>query len=124
MITDTFLTQVAKAINSESYTVPNYLAVGTGAVTSIGTTDTALTTEIGLRSAVTGSRANSQVLFSGIRSSTVVVNTTSGDVITNAGLLNGTSTGTLMVGEVISGLTQTTAFDVQWDWYIEVKRTI
>lgn len=124
MITDTFLTQVAKAINSESYTVPNYLAVGTGTVTSVGTTDTALTGEIGTRASVTGSRANAQVLFSGIRSSTAVLNTTNGDAITNAGLLNGTSAGTLMIGEVISGLTQTTAFDVQFDWYIEVQRTV
>lgn len=122
MITDTYLTQVAKALNSESYTMPNYLTVGTTVITSVTSTDTAISGEIGTRFSATNSRAGTQVLYTGIRSSTSVVNTTNGDAIASVGLLNGTSAGTLMVGEIVSGLTQTTAFDVQFDFYVQPAR--
>jgi len=111
-LTNNFLYEVAKAINSESHLVPSHMAVGTTTVTAINTTDTVLAGEIGSRIAASNSRVNNAVEFFGTRSSTAVLAST-GDSIKTAGIMTAATGGLLMSGIVVSGVTQTTNFDIE-----------
>lgn len=113
MITDLWLTEVAKSQNAESYVVPGYYAVATTVVSSILSTDTALAGEIGSRVALTKSRASSTVTYTATRSAASVVNTSTGDVLASIGMLNAATGGTFLQGVVIGGVTQTTNFDIE-----------
>jgi hypothetical protein len=122
MITDYFLNEVAKGINNETFVVPAYQAVGTGSVTAINTTDTALTGEIGSRIALSGTRTNNSITFSGTRSGASVLDSTSGDTLTNVGILAVATSGTLLQGVVIGTITHTTSFDIEFTNSITVNR--
>lgn len=122
MITDYQLTEMAKALNNEADTVSNYLAVGTGSLSSFDATQTSVTGEVGSRILLTKARSGNIVTFSATRSGASVINTSTGDSITNAGTFNGASSGTVLIGEIINGVTQTTNFDVEFNIITEVKR--
>lgn len=123
-VTDNMLEELAKVYSSESYTIPAYLAVGTGlSITSaILTTQTELDDEIGDRNTLTISRDTNVLSFETIRSSVDVVNTAIGDVLTNVGLLSSTSGGTLHTINVLPSLTQTTNFDIEFLTSITIGR--
>lgn len=122
MITNYQLEQVAKALNGESSVIANYVAVGTGVLSTFDASQTNITGEIGTRNVLTKSRSGNIVTFSGVRSSTSVVNTTTGDALTNVGILQPSTAGTVLIGEIVGGVTQTTAFDIEFTFSIEPKR--
>ena len=122
MITDYELEQVAKALNSESYISANYLAIGTGALTTFGSSQTSITGEVGSRLPLTKTRSGNVLTFQATRSGATVLNTTSGDALTNVGILGPSTAGTVLIGEILGGITQTTAFDIEFTFYLEPVR--
>jgi len=122
MITDTFLQEVAKHINGETGTIPSHLAVATGSVTEINPTDTALTGEIRTRESLSSVRTVNDVSFTAISSGADVVDTSNGDAITNAGIFNASSGVSLFEGVVLTGITQTTNFDIEYDFTVQTRR--
>lgn len=121
-ITDTFLEEMAKAVNGESFTVPTYLAVATTQVTSISTEDTSLSGEIGTRGPLTGSRTDNVTTLSVVRSGTLVIDTTNGDDIRSSGLFDASSNGNFFTGVVHGGITQTTNFDIDFVYQLTTSR--
>jgi len=121
-VTDTQLNELAKALKGDAYTYPQYASVGTGSVSTIETTATAITGEIDNDIALTAARTNNQVSWTGLRSGADVLDTTNGDSITNAGALDATSGGTLHFGAIVAGVTHTTAFDLEFVYDITVNR--
>lgn len=124
-ITNNFEIELAKAVNNEVYKFPGYQAVGTGVTTSIDITATALNTEIGTRNSLTGVRNINTVEFTTIRSSTDVVSTSTGDVITNTGMTTDSVAGTsdlLLTGIPVSGVTHTINFDLEFINSITIQR--
>lgn len=122
MYTDYNLQQLAQAVNGESFVVPNYMGVGTTSVSAFASTATAIYGEIGSRIATSKTRSSTTVTMSSIRLATSVVNTTSGDALTNYGLMASTSAGTVLIGDVLQGVTQTTAFDLEIDAIVTYVR--
>lgn len=121
-LTDNFLIEVAKSLNSESYEVPGYLAVGTTEVVSIETADTTLSGEIGDREALTNARSDKTITFTAIRSGADVIDTTLGDSLESSGFLTEATDGIFLWGIPHSGITQTTSFDLEWEIQFEVRR--
>lgn len=125
MITDSFLNEVAKAIGNESYNVPAYLAVGTADVSIVAGSDTSISGEISPRISLDKTGSANYREFSAIRSGSDVLDTTNGDDIETVGIFNTATQATsdpLLTGVVINGVTQTTAFDVEFVVNIEVNR--
>lgn len=121
MITDKFLEEVAKVLNAESYVIPAYYSFSTSLVTP-AVTDTVLDGEIGTRVAVTKSRSGQDVEYIGTRLATSVVATT-GDTLSIIGMSNSLTVGTLLHEQTISGLIQTTAYDIEFTNTIGVNRS-
>jgi len=124
-VTDTFLEEIAKAMNSESYVIPAYQAVGTSGVLVIAASDTALSSEIGSRVSLSTTRTLNEIEFSGIRSGAVVIDTTNGDDIRSTGMFNTATESTsdkLLQGIATNGITQTTNFDVEFITNIQWNR--
>ena len=113
-ITNSYLNNVAKAMAGESYSYPTDMLVGTGAVTSIDVTATALEGEIGTRESATVSRALNVVTYNAVRSGTAVLDTTNGDDLTSVGFDVAATGEDLQLAVVISEL-HTTAFDLEID---------
>lgn len=125
MNTDIFLEENAKAANNESYSILNYLTVATGVKSAVASNDTQLAGEIGSRISVSNTRNNNSVTFSGIRSAAVVQNTVSGDTLTQVGFFNTATASTsdpLLTGVVVSGITQTTNFDIEVVYNLTYER--
>jgi len=125
MITDNFLYEISKALNGDGYLIPAYLAVGTTDITAIDSADTSISGEIGTRKTVTLSRSTNTNEFSAIRSSTDVEDTVNGDNLESMGLFNNLTQSTsekLLTGVALSGITQTTAFDIEFVVNLEVNR--
>jgi len=125
MITDEFEKDIAKFLNEETSRVPNYLAVGTTAITAYGPTDTDCDGEIGTRLALSNSRVDNVVEYSAIRSGATVIDTASGDSYGSVALFNTITQSTTdpsEVGIAVSGVTQTTNFDVEVVTNIRVNR--
>ena len=115
-VTDIMLEELAKSYASEGFTVPAHLAVGTetSITSAVLTAQTEVAGEIGTRDSLAVSRINDQVTFDTIRSATSVLDTTNGDALTNVGFLSATTGGDLHMINVIAGITQTTAFDIEF----------
>jgi hypothetical protein len=120
VITDTWLSEIAKSMNNESFITPSYLAVGTSA--SILTTDTVLSSEIGTRNALTGARTGNAVTYTAIRSGAALVNPTTGDTLAVSGLMSASTNGYLLTGATHAGILQTTNFDVEFVYTITTTR--
>ena len=126
MITDNFLYEMSKILNGDSYLIPAYMAVGTTDVANILSTDTSLSGEIGTRKILTSTRSDNATEFSAIRSSTDVEDTTNGDDLESTGLFNNLTQSTtekLLTGVPLSGITQTTTFDIEFLTNIRFNRT-
>lgn len=121
-ITDGFLTNIAKAMNNESFQIPDYLGVATDVVASIGTTDSTLSGEIGSRIEFSGSRSNNIVTLTAIRSSVSVIDQENGDTLNTSGAFGDSTGDTLFAGVIHNGITQTTNFDIEFQYEITYDR--
>ena len=119
MINNNLLNKIAEDMIS-----PKWCAFGNEEITP-APDDTVLTGEILPRSSTTKSTDNNEANFTCTRSGAVVTQS-SGDVITSVALFTDTSitftNGELLTNVSIPGITQTTAFDIEVDWTIEVNR--
>lgn len=121
VLTDTFLTQVAKALANESYTVSSHLAVTTATDFSADVTATDIGTEIGSREAVATTRVDNVTTYSATRSGASVVGA-SGDTLTGVGLFSASSGGDLEMLVPLPSLSHTTGFDIEFDFQITAGR--
>ena len=121
-VTNTFLNELAKAINGESYLTASHIVAGSTDVSTIDTSDTTIQGELGSRISTSGSRTDNNVEFSAIRSGAVVIDTTNGDDINSAGLLTAETGGELLSGITLGGVTQTTNFDIEFIFDLTVER--
>ncbi|GAF76467.1 unnamed protein product [marine sediment metagenome] len=120
-ITDTFLEEITKSINNESYVFPAYLAVASTQVTAIETNATVLSGEFGDRDLLTGSRVTNVVNLSAINSGATITNP-DGTNIGSSGLMSVITSGVLLTGVTHSGITQTTNFDIKFEYKITTNR--
>lgn len=122
-ITNTFLEEIAKAVAGESHAMPTYANIGTDTITSIGITATTLVGEQGTRKLLTATRSTRFPSFSTFRLSTDVANTVTGDPIKSVGIFNTSATsGGLLVGEIVTGITHTINFDLEIKFDLEIDR--
>lgn len=120
MINDNFLTEMSKALASESYDVPAYAAWGSTVLT-VSATSTSLSGEYGARSALSDSRDGIEVAFSGLRTG-ASVSSSSGDVLNGISLNSASSGGTHLSEVLLSSIIHTTGFDITVDWRITTIR--
>lgn len=120
MINDTWLNEMAKSVNGESFVTPAFATVVTG-TQSFAVTDTTMTGEKGARFSLTKSRASNVVNASGTRTSASVTQVT-GDTLTGFGVFDTISSGTLLSQITLPSLVQTTAFDIQFDTAVSFTR--
>jgi tetrahydromethanopterin S-methyltransferase subunit E len=119
MITDVALTELGKALNGESFTVPLYIAVGDTVMTALSS-DTSLPGEYRRTIATkvrAGNSVNHNVLITG-----AAITSSTGKYIYGAGMLSASSGGNLFTDVSVPGLLQTTAFDIEIDWGLTVNR--
>lgn len=118
MITDTFLYEIAKKINGESSTSPNYIDFSSTAITP-DVADTSLPGVIAGGGTATQTRYLNTVTFNKIRSGAVASST--GDYINALGLsLNG---GNLFAEALVPSILHTSSYDLEADWDITVNRS-
>lgn len=120
-IVNSMLNNVAKALAGESFSYPTHFVVGTTEVTSIDSSATALSGEVGTRLAFTKSRVTNTSTFTAIRSGTDVINTTTGDFIKSIGGDKASTGNDLQFGVVTDEL-QTTDFDIEFAFNITANR--
>lgn len=118
---DTYLTEAAKALNDESFLLPNYVGISNKDST-VGTTANSLTNEIGGRSSASSSRNNDTVTYEAVRSSTDVVDTTNGDTIEEIGFFDKSTGGTMLTFDDIPSIEQTIDFDVDITKNVTLER--
>ena len=120
MITDTFLQQMSKAFNSESFTVPGYVGFSSTAVTPDGTETS--TTGVLDYSSTTNSRDSgtaTDTLFTAVRSGTVA--SSSGDYINSLWLVE-SSTGDVHSIALAPSLLHTSSYDLEASWTVSWRR--
>jgi hypothetical protein len=121
MIPDVFLNEIAKAINSESFVVPAYLAFGTDTLSALSS-DTSLAGETGSRVLVTKSRSGNTISHNGLKTGASITSST-GTVLYSSALFSASTSGVLCSEiPITAGLTHTTAFDIEVDWNIIINR--
>lgn len=118
MITDVFLTEIAKAINSESNAVPAYIAFSSSVITP-DPGDTSLPSEYD-RSATSNSRATNEVTYTASRSGTSVSG--SGEYINTIGLLDTSTGGNLLAEGLVPSVLHTSTYDLEVNWKVIVER--
>lgn len=119
MITNNYLTEIAKAMASESYVVPTYMAFGSTVLTP-NAASTSLTGEQDARTALTDSRSSNVVTFSGIRTGALVSG--SSDTLNSIAMFSASTGGTMLSENSLASIIHTTAFDVAVDFQITVSR--
>jgi len=120
-ILNTFLEETAKAIAGDSFVYPTHGVVGTTSIT-VNVTDTSLDGEIGTRMALTGTRIGSQLQFNGLRLSTDVVDTGSGDSLKAHGIASAVTGGTLFTEQAPFNILHTTAFEIEFINNVIIRR--
>ena len=123
MIFDSYLKEVAKALNGESYSVVANGLVSTDEV-SVSPGTTVIPGEAGSRFSLNRSRIGNVVSFEGIRSGAAVTSS-EGDVLKAFSSVVSSavgSTGDLGWGFVLPNLVQTTNFDLSFVSSIRVRR--
>lgn len=119
-ITDNFLQEIAKLLNSESASLPTHLGFGAGTVV-ISPTMTALSDEIGTRVSTSNSRVLEVVTFNGVRTGASLVST-DGDTLKSVGLFTASTDGLLESAVSLPDLLQTTDYDLDVDFEFTVSR--
>ena len=107
-------TEIAKWIAGASATAPTHIAYGTGTTTQ-NSTDTALDTESARKSA-TGTRNGNEIIFE----TTIPSTEANGTTISELGLLNASTSGTLFNRDVWSGTAKTNNFDIQIEVTLQI----
>lgn len=103
----------------DSYTYPAWLLVSTDtSLTAVASTATSLSGEVGSRMPITATQTGREVNYAGTRTPAAVIETTSGDTLTAAGLSSASSGTDLHVGAPVAAITQTTNFNIEIDWTI------
>lgn len=120
MITDGMLTEMAKALASESYVVPSYAAWATS-YNPITSSMTAITSEVGTRTTITDSRSGATVTFGGIRSGTSVP-VPAGQTLYTLGAYSALTSGTLLTAVSLPAIIHTTTFDIDLDITYTINR--
>lgn len=122
MINDRFLEECAKAFNGSSFILPSKFLVSTSTeVISAVITGTSFTGEIGTRANITSSVDENAVTYNFLRSGATVIKA-GGDNLKTIALATATTGGDIMTALNISGLLQTTNFDVDFDWVVRFVR--
>jgi len=106
---------MAKAMNSEGYTVVSHLDVTTDTDFAASVTATDIGTELGSREATSNTRSTNVVTYSAIRSGADVVDTTNGDTLTGIGEFSASTSGDLHFNIELPSVNQTTGFDIEFD---------
>lgn len=101
--------EIMKWLAGESATAPTHVGFGDG-TTSANASDTALESELD-RKSISTTRSGQEVLFE----ATIPSTEQSGETISEIGLLNAASDGTLINRVTFNGIAKTTAFDIQID---------
>lgn len=119
-VTDTHLENLAKAMNNETYTYPAYVAVSTSD-TDISATDTTLSQEQGTRDVFLADRDVETVSLSAIRSGTQVTQY-GGETLVSGAAFSASSSGDMHFVFTVPSITQTTNFDIQFDFDVTYSR--
>ena len=122
MIKDAYLVEIAKGMNSESYVTPSHLLISTDELTPDATTQV-ISGEIGTRETTSNSRDGSTMTLEVTRSSASVIDTVNGDDINTVGLSSALTSGTTLTQDTVTGILQTTDFDVQFIYNITPRRS-
>ena len=120
MINDTFLNEVTKAINNESFTYPDYLGTGNLAITALSS-DTSLTGETGDRLSTVKIRDLNTINYNVLKTGAGITEPT-GEYLYSMALFSQVTAGNMFTEVSLPGIIQTTSFDVEVDWYITVNR--
>ena len=113
VITNSYLENVANAMTGNTYVIPSYISVATTTVSSIATNASVLLGEIGTRVPITSTSNGNTITHTAIRTPAFVIDTINGDDIEAVGLNSGLTGNNLQEGLVVSGITQTTNFNVE-----------
>jgi hypothetical protein len=117
-VVNSFLENIAKVLNNEAYTIPTKQLVGTEA-TLIPTDAVTLPGIIGADISLDSIRSDRTVTYRSVRSGAEVIDTEDGDNILSTGLFDNGNV--LQIGVQLNEL-QTTAFDIEFDWEVRVRR--
>lgn len=123
MINNRFLEECAKAFNGDSFITPSKFLVSTTTESinaAIVATD--LIGEIGTRGNLTSSASSNVVTYNYLRSGATVENTSTGDNLKTIALVTQATAGPVMTALNVSGLLQTTNFDIDFDWAVRFVR--
>lgn len=122
VITDLFLDEMAKALNKETYDTPNYLVLGSSEATSLSNSQPTVEGEYPTRIELSGSRTDNELIYSALRQGVAV--TGAEDALVTSGLtVSGVTDDTdLMAAIIHNGVTQTSNFDIEWQWTLKVDR--
>lgn len=120
MITDNFLTGLAKFSAGESYDIPAYLTVSSDSDVTAAASTTSLLGEFGSRFSLAFDRTDDTVKYSAVRSGAIVGS--SGDVLTAVALFpESTGSGCQLI-TVLPSLTQTSSFDIDFNMEVTFRR--
>lgn len=108
---DTGLNQVATDFGANSF----YLAFSTDTALEALSSSTSLDGEVGTRISCTVEILDNKIAVSGIRSSTLVMDTTNGDTLTGIGIFDSLTNGQLFVSTTIPSLIHTINYDLDVD---------
>jgi hypothetical protein len=122
VLTTSFLTEVAKAINDEgSVTLPSHLAFGETTIVASPSV-TSVTDEVGTRPTASSTRNGTTVTYNGIRSGTDVVDTVNGDTLAASHLMTASSGGSVQAVQSLPNIRHTTSFDVEMQFEVSVTQ--
>jgi len=119
MITNVFLSEVAKALAGDSYVVPSYMAFGSTVITPLASATT-LTGAFGARNILTDGVATNVITWSGIRSG--ALSASAGDTLNGIAFFSASVVGSLLSVNTLSSIIHTTAFDIAVDYALTVNR--
>jgi hypothetical protein len=120
MITDGFLTGLAKLAVGESYDVPAYLTVSSDSDVIASATTTSLLGEFGSRISLALDRTDKTAKYSAVRTGAIVGS--SGDLLHAVALFPSDSGDGCQSVIVLPGLTQTSNFDIDFNFEISMRR--
>jgi hypothetical protein len=118
---DSYLTEVAKSLNNETAEFPMWLGVSNQGG-SVSLLSDSLTNEIGSRGPVNRTRTNKKITYNGTRSAVNVVDVSNGDTLREIGYFVSETGSDLQLFIDLAPVTQTTDFDVEVSFVVNVDR--
>lgn len=121
-ITDDLLEEVAKALAGESYSRSSHQAYTEEVSPSYDGSEDSLSGEFGSRNSVSTSRNGSTVTVTALRvGAGDIVDSANGDTLTGTALFDASSAGQVMLIEELPQINHTEAFDISFEWTLEVS---